>query len=117
MKYKLLAEGVRDTETGDCIPFDEGNRHFHEYMLWCAEGNSPEPEFTAEELAAKADADELQALREEVKHIDRSLLRLIIRMYQALAANGHITKADIGNAYVDGAVALRDKLAIVEASE
>lgn len=53
----------------------------------------------------------------DIRHIDRSLLKLIIRLYQALAGKGLITKADVGAAYVDGALALRDKLAVVEANE
>ena len=117
MKYKLTEHGVKDLETGACIPFCEGNRHFTEYMEWCAEGNSPEPRFTAEELAAQEAEDTLNALRIDVAKIDRALLRLIIRLYQALAGKGVINKADVGNAYVDGALALRDKLDIVEASE
>lgn len=27
---------------GACIPFDEGNRHYQEYLEWLAEGNLPE---------------------------------------------------------------------------
>lgn len=26
-----------------CIPLDEGNRHYQEYLEWVAEGNEPEP--------------------------------------------------------------------------
>ena len=108
---------IKDLETGGYIPLDEGNRHFTEYMLWCAEGNSPEPKVTAEEqlvLDAQAIVAEAHA---DIRHIDRSLLKLIIRLYQALAANGHINKADVGAKYIDGALALRDKLAVVEANE
>lgn len=43
-KYKLNGNGVNDTETGACIPPDEGNRHWREYQEWLAEGNSPDPE-------------------------------------------------------------------------
>lgn len=117
MKYKLLKEGVKDLDTGATIPFCEGNRHFTEYMLWCADGNSPEPRYTEEELVAKAAREEHTQLLEDIRHIDRSLLKLIIRLYQALAGKGVINKADVGDAYINGALALRDKLSIVEANE
>tara|TARA_A100000172_G_scaffold54794_1_gene34951 strand:- start:17 stop:172 length:156 start_codon:yes stop_codon:yes gene_type:complete len=46
-RYKLLENstgtwGVKDTEDGGQIPFDEGNRHYQEYLLWVAAGNTAE---------------------------------------------------------------------------
>ena len=47
-KYKLLKNstgiwGVHDTEDGGQIPFDEDNRHYQEYLLWVAKGNTADP--------------------------------------------------------------------------
>jgi len=46
-RYKLLKNstgiwGVYDKEDGGQIPFDEGNRHYKEYLAWVAEGNTAE---------------------------------------------------------------------------
>lgn len=49
-KYKISGNGVQDTETTAYIPNDQGNRHWIEYEVWLSEGNTPDPEFTAQEL-------------------------------------------------------------------
>jgi len=47
-RFKLIVNstgvaGVHDTENGGLIPFDEGNRHYVEYLEWVAEGNTADP--------------------------------------------------------------------------
>lgn len=50
-KYKIAGDGVKDTETGACIPNDEGNRHWQEYLTWTTvSGNVADPEFTTQEI-------------------------------------------------------------------
>lgn len=51
-KYKLLPNGVIDTETGACIPNAPGNRDWQDYLEWVADGNTADPEFTPEEIEA-----------------------------------------------------------------
>ncbi|MCK5021042.1 MAG: hypothetical protein KAS32_28785 [Candidatus Peribacteraceae bacterium] len=41
-KYKLIKNGVEDTETGTCIPDKAGNRDWKKYQEWLAEGNVPD---------------------------------------------------------------------------
>tara|TARA_R100001015_G_C4526819_1_gene94293 strand:+ start:461 stop:616 length:156 start_codon:yes stop_codon:yes gene_type:complete len=46
-RYKLLKNsigiwGVYDKEDGGQIPFDEGNRHYQEYLKWVENGNTAE---------------------------------------------------------------------------
>lgn len=65
--YKLSENGVTLTrEDGSVlsIPAAEGNRHWREYQEWLAEGNTPEPQFTAEEWMAK-EAEEAKAQAEQ----------------------------------------------------
>jgi hypothetical protein len=56
--YKLIGIiGVKRLSDGASIPFADGNRDYEEYKQWLSEGNTPEPEFTEEELQAKALAE------------------------------------------------------------
>ena len=49
--YKLIGtKSVKRLADGACIPFADGNRDYEEYKQWLEEGNTPEPEFTEEEL-------------------------------------------------------------------
>ena len=49
--YKLIGTNiVKRLADGACIPLVDGNIDYEEYKLWIAEGNTPEPEFTDEEL-------------------------------------------------------------------
>ena len=71
-KYKLTgisteivmpAENQTITDSGN-------NKYWRAYQAWLAEGNTPDPEFTAAELKAKAkaekEADARAALKERV---------------------------------------------------
>lgn len=49
-KYKILGTGYIDNETGDNIPNDIKNRHYREVLAWIDDENTPDPEFTQEEL-------------------------------------------------------------------
>ena len=49
--YKLIGtELVKRLADGAFIPFADGNRDYEDYKLWLEEGNTPEPEFTKEEI-------------------------------------------------------------------
>ena len=49
--YKLIGiNSVKRLADGAYIPFADGNRDYEIYKQWIAEGNTPEPEFTEEEI-------------------------------------------------------------------
>lgn len=48
-KYKLIQNGVQDTETGAFIPNAPGNVHWEMYQEWLGEGNTPDPETSLQE--------------------------------------------------------------------
>jgi hypothetical protein len=47
--YKLFndtrgnVEGIQRTTDGACIPLDQANTDYQEYLKWVAEGNEPLP--------------------------------------------------------------------------
>jgi len=53
---------VNDTMS---VPNAAGNRHYQMVQEWIAQGNTPEPEFTPEELAARQEAEEAAAAEQE----------------------------------------------------
>lgn len=53
MSYKLKENGAIKLSNGDFVPFAPGNMDYDKYLAWVALGNTPEPEFTAEELKAQ----------------------------------------------------------------
>jgi hypothetical protein len=48
--YKLQQNGIKRLSDNAFIPQDNANRDYQEYLQWLAEGNTPEPEFTTDEL-------------------------------------------------------------------
>ena len=58
------------------IPNAEGNRHFKMVQEWLALGNVPEPEFTADELAAQDLAIEQAWVVAELAQADKELFIL-----------------------------------------
>jgi len=74
--YKLTkGTAIIRTTDNSCIPADNGNSDYQAYLKWVADGNTPDPAFTAEELAQQAadalvaqkDRDDLTAAKTYVK--------------------------------------------------
>lgn len=58
--YKLKQNSVTRLADGASIPLANGNRDYEEYKQWLVEGNTPEPEFTEEELVQIELAQKIQ---------------------------------------------------------
>ena len=52
--YKRTSNGVIRLDDGAYIPEDVLNRDWQRYQRWLAAGNTPAPQFTADELEAQA---------------------------------------------------------------
>ncbi len=65
--YKIQKDGSGVIRLADmaCIPECKDNTDWREYQAWLAEGNTPLPAYTPEELEAKQKADE-EAAREKL---------------------------------------------------
>ena len=73
--YKLIGtKSVKRLTDGACIPFVDGNRDYENYKQWIAEGNTPELEFTEEELRTK--------FENEFRQNRDSLLSTVVDHYQ-----------------------------------
>jgi len=59
------------------VPKDNENRHYKIIKKWIDEGNTPDPQYTAEELAAKEAAEANAAAKAELKKIDIDSIRAI----------------------------------------
>ena len=73
--YKLIGQNsVQRLADGACIPFANGNRDYEEYKQWLAEGNTPEPEFTEEELAQQELSKKIQEAKDYLAYTDKKVL-------------------------------------------
>lgn len=68
--YKLAKDGVQNLETMAFITPNPTSREWLRYQKWLAEGNTPESEFTAGELATQKQRKKRQI---EVSIIDMRL--------------------------------------------
>ena len=61
--YKLNNNSITRLSDNASIPNDPANRDYAEYLEWLAGGNTPEPQYTADELLAK----QQEAKRNEIR--------------------------------------------------
>lgn len=78
--YKLQSYGVLRVEDNSAIPSDPENYDWKAYLLWLADGNTPTPEFTEDELTALQLAKDIEA--ENAWRL--SELQLISRQLEAI---------------------------------
>lgn len=109
-KYKLAGDGVKDTETGACIPNSPGNRHWKAYQEWLAAGNTPDPEFTQKELDDQAVKDEIQTLRQSIRKSDAWLFRMLLELFEVGKAKGLLANSDFSTEVKQKAADWKTKL-------
>lgn len=70
--YKLQDNGVLRLEDNAVIPADPQNRHWQEYQVWLAEGNTPEPSGT-EPTLEDLKQDKLQEINQWADELSNRL--------------------------------------------
>jgi len=95
-KYKLAESGVVRKSDGASIPNAEGNRDWVEYQEWLAEeDNTPDPEFTQEELDLNGINQEISELKDDLQKTQVWLFRMILAMWQIGVTKGVWDNSDI----------------------
>ena len=94
LTYKLSSTGIIRSD-GACIPNSEGNRDWREYQEWLADGNTPEPEFTEQELIDKAQNEEISELKGDLQSQQIWLFRMLMEMWKAARQAGVVSNQDI----------------------
>ena len=92
--YKLMEHGVQRSD-GTHIPATTGNRHWREYLKWLDAGNTPDPEFTPEEEAQKAVADEVNQLKDDLRKAQVWQFRLTLELFKLLKQGTTIKNSDV----------------------
>ena len=77
------------------VPKADGNREYEMIKQWLAEGNTPEPEFTEEELAQQAKEQARQEALTTIVQLEASQLRSIRELM--LDANNEYAKAKLAD--------------------
>lgn len=121
-KYKLAGErleesGVIRIADGAAIPADESNRDWRAFLEWQNEGNTPDPQFTPEEMVTQQRQELLLFKQQEMTGFDRQLLKLVAIMYQVGKEKGLWGRLDftsIDPNIIDRVQALRQKLSEIE---
>jgi len=108
--YKLMDSGVRRSD-GACIPEAESNRDWKMYQEWLAEGNTPEPQYTEQELIDKAQSEEIGQLRDELRNVVTGQFEMMLELFKLLKQFTDCTNADVDPAILEKAQAWTQKLA------
>ena len=90
-EYKISGNGIKRISDGAHIPFSSGNRDYQEYVGWLLAGNTPDPEFTAEEIKQHT----IDAKKAEISNTDAGYIRVAEDLIDALVAKGVIALTDL----------------------
>lgn len=93
--FKLSQDGVIRKFDGASIPNSSDNRDWIEYLGWVAEGNTPDPEYTAEELTIKETIEEIESLKGDLKGAIVWQFRMILELWKVLKQHTPAQNSDI----------------------
>jgi hypothetical protein len=99
LTYKIVGDGVLRSD-GACIPNTMDNRDWRQYQEWLAEGNTPDPEFTDQELIDIAQSNEITNLKQDLKSALVWQFRMIQELFEVGNSKGLWTAADFDPAIV-----------------
>ena len=69
--YKLIGiNSVKRLADGAFVPFADGNIDYEQYKQWLEEGNTPEPEFTDEEIKTNELNQKVQEANQYLRETD-----------------------------------------------
>ena len=98
-KYKLSDHGVRDTETGACIPNAIENRHWRKYLRWVEAGNiadAPDPVQAPQGPPTHSD------LYDRMVRKNKVLFAILLSINDGtLAGNGQLSKTELKAVVLD----------------
>lgn len=109
-KYKLLDDGVLNTLTNESIPNSPGNRHWIEYQEWLDEGNTPDPQFSQEDIDSKVVRDEIVQLKGDLGKSLAWQFRMILELFQVGKEKGIWSDADFSQDIRDKAIQWKIKV-------
>lgn len=85
--YKLTDEGVLRLSDGSHITC-RTNRDWLMYEKWLEDGNTPEPEFTQDELVTNTLNTEILELKDDLRNAQVWMFRMIAELYKVNKING-----------------------------
>jgi len=94
--YKLSGDGVK--LNGGHIPANEDNADWQKYLKWLDEGNTPDPEFTPEELDALLRANEIDGLKADLRAALVWQFRMISAIWEIGKSKGLWSNTDVVDA-------------------
>jgi len=93
--FKLTQNGVLRLADDVHIPDDSENRDWQEYQVWLGEGNTPDPEYTQEELDGMAIDAEISDLKASLQRTQVWLFRMILEVWEVGKNKGLWDNTDI----------------------
>ena len=93
--YKLNKTSGVKRDDGRNIPEDPNNRDWKRYLLWVADGNTPAPYESPEEIVERELREEIRDLKEGLKSATVWQFRMIVEIWKVLKMHTPAMNSDI----------------------